>query len=345
MDSPTAPRGGCEVLVGGTSERARVDPERAVRLLAVAPLLVALGQAVGVVALTGAYSGASQTAAAIVLSALYLPPHCYHLWCAAHARRPRHRLWTLAAVSVIIAAGLPLVGATWIWALVNVIVSAAVVLPPRWAVAVCCVVTIASVPIEYALTPAPSPAWTVVVLLERTAVALVPTWFASALHRLRAAREALAAGAVRRERALIDAELARTVGAWLQRTAEDGPRIARLARADPDRAAAELDRLTGSARRTIAGSRRLIRGFRQVSLLDELETALALLSAAGVHASLEVSGGDLPDRGQEAQRLANDLHRTVDRLLQSENAASCRLSVARTDERLQLTVTVEGGRS
>ncbi|RRS01707.1 sensor histidine kinase [Glycomyces terrestris] len=323
---------------------AKADPDRAMRIVEVAPLLVAVGQAVGVVAVTGAYSGAPATVAAVALSALYLPPHCYLLWCAAHARRPRHRLRTLAAVSVVIAAGLPLVGETWIWALVNVIAAAAVVLSPRWAAAVCCAVAIASVPVEYALTSDPSPAWTVVVLLERTAVALVPTWFASALHRLRAAREALAADAVRRERALIDAELARTVGAWLRRATEDGPRIARLVHVDPESAAAELDRLTGGARRTIAESRRLVRGFRPVSLVGELDAALALLSAVGVHASLEVAGGELPDRGREARRLARDLHRAVDRLLQSEDAVSCRLTVARTDERLQLEVTVEGGR-
>ena len=331
--------------MGEVPQGVRTDSDRMMRFLSFAPLLMALALAVLVIAPTLVYTaGTTAATAAVALSILYLPAHLYHLWCATHARRPRGGLWTLAAVAVPIMAGLPLVGFTWLPALVSLIASVATVLPVRWAVAASCVILAGVVPLELALNPRPNPAWTLIVVLERSGVVLVPTWFAGGLRRLRAAREALAAQAVLRERDRVDGELARTVGAWLQRTAEEGPRVALLTRTDSERAAIELSALVDGSRRTLAGARELIRGYRPVSLRKELDAAVVLLSAIGVRTLLVVPDGGLPDRGRQAQMLARDLHAAVDRLLQDDAVASCRLTVAGSGDRLRLTVTADRGR-
>lgn len=144
------------------------------------------------------------------------------------------------------------------------------------------------------------------------------------VRQLRAAREELVARAIATERLRIDDELAVAVGGALADLAARAERAAARIGTDPA-TAAELRTLVADARGTLAGARRLVRGYRAVSLGAELETAVALLAAAGVPARIDHSGLAAVVPVTEAD-LAG-LRQEVARLLETGSAAEVVLTV------------------
>jgi two-component system sensor histidine kinase DesK len=138
------------------------------------------------------------------------------------------------------------------------------------------------------------------------------------VRQLRAAREELAAQAIARERARIDEDLTAVVGGALADLAGRADRATRLVDTDPATADRELRVLVADARRTLADARRVVRGYRDVSLGAELETAAALLAAAGIPARIE-PGGYAGTPADPARRTA--LQQEVARLLEAGSAA------------------------
>src|SRR5262249_56478907 len=57
----------------------------------------------------------------------------------------------------------------------------------------------------------------------------------------------------------------------------------------------ELRALVEGSRRALAQARRTIRGYQRPSLRAELDTAAALLTAAGISTRLELPRGELPE--------------------------------------------------
>jgi two-component system, NarL family, sensor histidine kinase DesK len=78
----------------------------------------------------------------------------------------------------------------------------------------------------------------------------------------------------------------------------------------------------------------MISGYQQRSLRAELDSAAALLAAAGIQTRLVLPGGDLPESVDAAPRAA--LQAAVARLLGDGAARHCSIVVTRQDGRIQL---------
>lgn len=300
-------------------------------------MVLAANVAVQVV-LTPVYNtGSGPTLLTLALMACYMPMVGYLTWSAAHLRRPRAGGWMLAATAAVIAIGVVLVGNEWQMTLAHVLVSALIVLPRRWAVPAGCLVLAAAGAVDLLVDPTPNPLWIMLVVGQRAGAVLVPTWFVATLRRLRATRESLADQAVLRERIRIDRELTDTVGDSLTTIAERGAAAAALAGPDPERAHRELTALVDGSRRALAEARRLIRAYQRVPLRTELETAVTLLSAAGVSARLELPDDGVPQYADPELREA--LRAAVDRLLHEQTTGGYVIALERTGGAPYLTVT------
>jgi hypothetical protein len=315
--------------------------DRTLRLLTAAPFAVLAGNVGIQLALTPLFNvGSRSEVLTLALMACYLPMVGYQVLSAAHLRRPRGGWWMLAATAVIIAAGLFLIGNEWQLTIAHLLVSTSIVLPRRWAVVAGCLVLAAVVPADLLANPEPNPLWTMLVVVQRAGSVLVPTWFAGALRELRATREVLADQAVLRERVRIDGELTRTVGDSLDTIAGQGATAAALTGADPEGARRELRALVDGSRRTLAEARRLVRAYQRVPLRTELDTAMALLRAAGVPARLALPGDGLPRYAGPELREA--LRAAVDRLLRDESARTHVITLDGSAGHLRLTVSADG---
>ncbi|HEY4453143.1 MAG TPA: hypothetical protein VGN81_02425 [Pseudonocardiaceae bacterium] len=317
--------------------------EALVRLVTLGALGATAGIVIVEVALTSENTGSnSKTIIAGLLIAAFLPCHLQHLWASAHARRPRRGALTFAVMAVIVAAGTPLVGYSWLLTWVQLLVSALIVLPRPWSWCVAGALVLACGPANIALGNPTPIVWVVLVLLERTGAVMVPTWFAGALHRLRAAQEELAAEAVARERAVIDAELADTVGVSLDQIAGHGTEIAALIEDGDPATEDELRALVGASRKTLAGARRMIREYQRVPLRVELESAAELLGASGIRTGLNLPAGELPEPVGDELTVA--LRSAVDRLLHDDAVRHCEISVVRANGNLALSLDADGAR-
>jgi len=315
--------------------------DRTIRLLTLAPLAVLAAAFAVQLALTPVYNrGLHSTLITVALMAGYLPMVGFQAWSAAHARRPRGGWWMLAATAVIIATGLVLIGNEWQLTMAHLLVLTVIVARGRWAVVGGCLVLAAVVPVDLLVNPAPNPAWTMLVVVQRAGAVLVPVWFAAALRELRATREMLADQAVLWERIRIDADLARTVGESLRAIAGRGASAAAVAGADPDQARQELRELVNSSRRTLADARRLIRAYQRVPLRTELRTAMTLLSAAGVPARLVLPEHGLPRYADT--ELREELRAAVDRLLREPSVGTCVITLDASAGTPRLTLTADG---
>jgi signal transduction histidine kinase len=147
-----------------------------------------------------------------------------------------------------------------------------------------------------------------------------------ATRQLQDARLALAEQAVVRERLRIDQEVRESVGAGLAAIATQGQHTGEVAAQDPGAAVQELRGLVDDARRTLAETRRIVTRYREVSLLAELRTIVALLLAAGIETRLELPP-DLPEALDEQARVS--LRRDVARLLE-ETAPLATVAIAVT---------------
>ncbi|MFG2004922.1 hypothetical protein ACGFNU_37830 [Spirillospora sp. NPDC048911] len=289
------------------------------------------------VALAFGYPGGTRAALwSLAATAAYLPLHMRHLWHAARGARPPAGLWSLAAMAVVILGATPLAGGTWVRAYVALVVSAVLVLPSRWSYPAGAVLVLASGPVGYELglawTEVP---WVWFTLMSGSTALLLLVWLAAALIRLQSAREALAQQAVAQERRRIDDDLRSTLGAALAAIAARGERSRDLlARGDQDRLAVEMTRLSEDARTTLADARQRVRGYRRPSLRAELETAAALLSAAGITTRLDLPQGPIPATIDDRPRAA--LRSTVTRLLRDHTARTCVITVSARGGRVQL---------
>lgn len=328
----------------GEGSGALIDPsysDRTIRLLTVAPLAV-LAAGVGVqLSQTAIYNrGAHSTLLTVALMACYLPMVGYQVWSAAHLRRPRLGWWMLAATAVVIAAGVVLIGNEWQLTIAYLLVSTLIVVPRPWSIVAGCAILAAAAPVDLLVDPTPNPLWKVLVIVQRAGAVLVPAWFAGTLRELRATRQLLADQAVLRERGRFDRELVRAVGDSLEGIAERGAVAATLTEADPDGARRELRTMVDNSRRTLAEARRLIRAYQRVPLRAELDTAVTLLSAAGVSARLVLPGDGLPRHADAELREA--LRAAVDRLLREPPARTYVITVDTSAGRPRLTVAPEG---
>jgi signal transduction histidine kinase len=222
---------------------------------------------------------------------------------AARGRRPRHAGWLIAAFAVINAAAFPVIGAAWFAAGEQLAVLAAVYLRPRWSVPAVAIL---------AATPAAVAATGRDVTLDRYfaqntvfwALTMgVVIWLARAAARLRASRQELVGSAVIAERVRIDDELGASLGAELERLIAAGEHAARTADEDPAGAERDLRELTGASRSALAQTRRMVSRYQAITVRSELNTAVALLAAAGIPADVDVPAAVM-GQALDSERLA-----------------------------------------
>ncbi|MBE3013984.1 hypothetical protein IL992_33105 [Microbispora sp. NEAU-D428] len=334
---------------------------RSQRMLLLAPLgAVGCSAALPLVqvALAFGYRGSDLRTGLWSLAAttVYLPLHLRHVWYAARGVRPPSGRWTLAGMAVVILVATPLAGAMWVRSYTALIVSAMLVLPGPWSYVVYGAVMLAVPPVSHTLgTPWDTAPWLVFSVMCGSMALLLLVWLPAALARLRTAREALAQQAVAQERRRIDAELRRTVGAALESIADRGHRLgSRLAQSGPPAAAEprepakstehaeladELAGLSADSRRALAETRRRVRGYRQPSLRAELETAAALLSAAGIATRLDLPRSGVPDTIAQPSRAA--LRAAITRLLRDHAARACTITVTSLGGRVRLELRAD----
>lgn len=278
---------------------------------------------------TGGWRGGGYAdgAWALLATVCYLPLHLRHVRYAAQGSRAPGGGWTLAAMTAVVAVAIVPLGDLWLPSLHVVVVSALLVLQPRWSLPVVAAVVAAQVPLPLLLdsqVPA-APSYYVVTILWRSAAVFVPVWLVGAIRRLEEARRALADDAVLRERMRIDYELRETVGAALDAIASQGDRATALVTEDREPAAVALRSLADAARRTLAQARVVIRGYQRPSLSAELDTAVALLRAAGIETRVVLAPNVDLDAFDEGLRSSLQAH--VARLVGADVTGSCLITI------------------
>jgi two-component system, NarL family, sensor histidine kinase DesK len=140
-------------------------------------------------------------------------------------------------------------------------------------------------------------------LLAITAATLLGLlWGWEVAARLERARRLAAELAVKDERLRFAADLHDIQGHHLQVIALKSELAARLAEADPARAAAEMQEVRRLAADALRDTRAVVQGYRRTSLEEEIANATRVLAAAGIDARLQVDPAANPDRLSEASR-------------------------------------------
>jgi signal transduction histidine kinase len=279
-------------------------------------------------------------AQAVVATACYLPLHVRHVWYAARGSRPAGAGWTLTAMAVVVLGALPVIGTSWLASLHPLAVSVLIVVRPPWSLLAVASLVAATIPLAVAFGDPRWAAFYAVSVTWRGAAVFVLVWLVGATRRLEQARLLLAEEALARERLRIDGELRRTLGAALEAIAASGRRASVLVAEDAATLEDELRALVERSREALAQARRTIRGYQRPSLRAELDSAAALLTAAGIQTRLQLPRGALPDTVDAAPRAA--LRAAVARLLRDEAARRCSIVVTRQDGRVQLELRADG---
>jgi two-component system, NarL family, sensor histidine kinase DesK len=281
---------------------------------------------------------------ALAAATCYLPLHVRHVWYAAHATRPPRGAWTLAAMAAIVLGVLPLAGGNWVMEFSWLAVSVLIVVRRPWSVLIVIGLFAVAEPVSRLFgEPDNLATWNAISAGCRCALLIVLVWMAATLRRLRAARQDLAAAAVAQERLRIDGELGLTLGIALESIANRGARAATQLGADPALLEAALRALIEDSRMTLAEARRMIRGYQQGSLRAELDSAVALLAAAGIEARLVLARADVADTAEEAPRAA--LRAGLARALRADPPPrACRIMVTRDGGQTRVALYLERDR-
>jgi two-component system sensor histidine kinase DesK len=269
---------------------------------------------------------------AIPATASLLPLQIWLVAAAARGKVNRRHLLGLAVMTAITFGVLPIVGVGWLGMLVVPGALVLVYLRPPLSVVLFAILALVPAPLAVVLG---HPNWAGYFGLAQVSNALplaVALWLLKVAGQLQEARQMLADDAVLRERLRIDDELRRTIGAALEAITLKGERAGQLAALDPAAVEPDLRELSAVSRRTLTEARRLVTQFRGVSLAFELETAVTLLSAAGIDARVELPPTPLPSVVDEDIRAA--LRRDVAALLAGRGASTA----------VTIAVVSDGGR-
>ncbi|MCO1659041.1 hypothetical protein [Pseudonocardia humida] len=239
---------------------------------------------------------------AVLATVCYLPPFLWIVVAVVGGRRPRGAWWLVGGIGAVLVAAAMTTGTQSLAVFPALAVAAMLLVRPARAPAVLLALVAATAPLAVALGGAVQDFWyPTEVLWLYAVVALV-----AAVRRLEQARGELSEQALLRERLRIDDELSATVGVALADLADRGERLSGPSRSGP----AELAELVAASRRTLAQARRVVRGYQRSEIHAELESAVALLAAAGIPARVV---------GPRAALLADD-EAAVRRQLRSATA-------------------------
>lgn len=279
---------------------------------------------------------------ALLATAAFLPLHVQHVRRAVRGSRRVPAGWTLAVMAIIVVAATPVIGAGWLFMFASLALSVLIVVRPPWSFAGYLALAVATGPMALALG---EPRWSAlyfpITVAWRAATLFVLVWLVSAARQLQTARLALTDEAVLRERLRIEGELRATIGDALATIATGGRRAAVYASRDPTSARDELQTLVEGSRRTLADARRISSSYQRSTLRAELDTATALLGAAGIETRLELPVGDPLQIADEQARAT--LRSATAHLLTDAAARRCTITVTHEGERLRLGISSDGG--
>ncbi|GAA1550892.1 hypothetical protein GCM10009678_37250 [Actinomadura kijaniata] len=174
---------------------------------------------------------------------------------------------------------------------------------------------------------------------------LGPLWAWDVAARLDGARRLSAELAVREERLRFSADLHDIQGHHLQVIALKSELAARLAAADPARAATEMAEVHTLAVTALQDTRALVQGYRRTTLDEEIANATRVLTAADIDARTDPSPGDpgpgdLPPATRHLLGLV--MRETVTNILRHSHARNARVAYAVTAAEARLTITNDG---
>jgi signal transduction histidine kinase len=252
-------------------------PRLASRFVLAISVLLALVE-LGRVALV---ASAADVAVAIVATGLFLPLHLNHLRYGLRGERPPRSGPTLAAMAVIHAVALVVIGPSWSFMLATLATSALVVLTPGRA-AVVLLACMAAPPVVVAARDTAdtlfgaNSAYLAYSVAFRSVIQFALVWLVAAAAQLAASRGALAADAAVRERERLEAEVRASLERHLGVLADAGSE-ARAALAQPGVAAplVALDRTLSQSRQALEDLRRIVAEAREPRLAVVAGDALA----------------------------------------------------------------------
>jgi two-component system sensor histidine kinase DesK len=272
-----------------------------------------------------------------------------HSFTAARDLRPRGWPWTLLAL--VLLAGVPLAvlpGWSATWAVAKLFPLASVLMLMRGSVRVVVFILLAALAMVQFVTDPPGLFGYVYPVTYGIATLIVAVVLYAAVRLVRVVdelhlvRSELAEVAVGRERLRFARDLHDLLGQSLSAIALKGDLALRLLRRDPEAARTEVRDMTILARDTLHGMRAVARDEHAVSLAREADGAAALLAAAGITPTVDVSSAGLADTTQEMFAWA--VREGVTNILRHSDARICSITVARHDGHARLTIVSDGAR-
>jgi len=214
-----------------------------------------------------------------IAMAVTVPLHLYLVWHAVRGTPAPHGRLVFAALLVTSGTAAVVIGETWTMMLAFVALGGFLVLPLGAALPVLLTCWGLVLLVSTGVEDGYSPLYFSFSVIFRAIALYGLIWLVAAHRRLVAARDRLRDAAVVRERIRIAGELHDVVAPVLERA------VAATADTVP---AVVVD-----SRATLLQARHIIGGYRRLSRARDLDTAIALLAAAGATARLDAAGVDL----------------------------------------------------
>lgn len=258
------------------------------------------------------------------------------------AQRLTARDWTALGVLILLTMALPLAfGNDWIGLPVYLGVICAIFLPTRlapWGV-------LASSALAYALSELTdaSAAGTMTVSVTALAIGLMMLGFRHSrmlVEQLQEARGEVARLAATEERLRIARDLHDLLGHSLSLIVLKSELARRIAERDPAKTIGEINDIESVARQALADVREAVSGYRQRNLAEELDSARAVLAAAGVQPTVRTAGTPLPDVIDGLFGWA--VREGVTNVVRHARATRCTLVIARDGKDATLELSDDG---
>jgi signal transduction histidine kinase len=263
--------------------------------------------------------------------------------------RPRYWQWTLAA-AVVVALAPELVFERELWYLSIFLPALTMVLLRgwlRWAVTVPLIAqdffTLTFGEVTLQGTGAVNQSYEMVWIGERVLIVYGLVRMAQLARDLKAARAELARTEVARERLRFARDLHDLLGFSLSVIVLKSELAFRLLESDRERAHRELDEGLAAARQALADIETVAAGYRAISLDDELDSAKAVLSAAGYEVDGSVTR--LALTSELSSVLATVLREAVTNVLRHSDGRRCTLEAETVDGQVLLRLRNDGVRT
>lgn len=210
---------------------------------------------------------------------------------------------------------------------------------PAWVLFAIIALTMLVMPIHLALG-ATFDAYLVIATIDTGLVVFGLSRLSLIVGYLRAARGELAKLAIANERMRFARDLHDLLGYSLSAITLKAELTRRLVLVNPERAHEEIEDVLDIARQALADVRLVASGYRNMSLEEEVGAVTALLTAAGITATVEISCGPLD--GALDTVMATVLREAMTNTLRHSKAKNCTVTARRIGDSVRLRVVNDG---